>query len=239
MRRASSSVALVLSCEHGGNHVPAPYRDRFAHRARILESHRGWDPGALALAREIEKASGAPLVYTTVSRLVVECNRSMGHPQLFSEFTRDLDARQKQRILDAYYHPHRRAVERVVSRALHAHGRVVHVGVHTFTPVFEGKRRAVDIGVLYDPHRAFECAIADRLIAHIRDRAPSLRVRRNLPYRGWTDALTTTLRRRFPAARYAGIELEVSHALATGPRARHIRRQIAHACNDLTADLRS
>ncbi len=92
--------------------------------------------------------------------------------------------------------------------------------------------------MLYDPHRAFECAIADRLIAHLQDHAPSLRVRRNLPYRGWTDGLTTTLRRHFPKARYAGIELEVSRAIATGARARRIRRAIARACEDLVADVR-
>lgn len=231
---ARAGAAVVLSCEHGGNRVPKRFRFIFAGRSRVLSSHRGWDPGAIQIARAIAHATGAPLVATTVTRLLIECNRSMGHPQLFSEFSRHLGAAARHHIIDTYYHPHRRAVVRMVSRALHAHGRVVHIGVHTFTPVYHGHRRDVGIGVLYDPHRAFERAAADRLIACIRAEVPSLRVRRNLPYRGWTDGLTTALRRHFPAARYAGIELEVSQALATGARSARIRRAIAAAFEEFS-----
>jgi predicted N-formylglutamate amidohydrolase len=109
----------------------------------------------------------------------------------------------------------------------------VHVGVHTFTPVFAGRRRAVDIGILFDPHRAFERAVAGRLLKRLRDAAPGLRIRRNLPYRGWTDGLTTSLRARFPAARYAGIELEVSQGLVVGPGAGRVCGSIAAAIEGL------
>jgi hypothetical protein len=50
--------------------------------------------------------------------------------------------------------------------------------------------------------------------------APHLRVKKNYPYRGWTDGLTTTLRGKFPARRYVGIEIEVNQALALGPARR-------------------
>jgi predicted N-formylglutamate amidohydrolase len=211
MRRAEA--ALVLSCEHGGNDVPARYRRLFRGAARALASHRGWDPGALVLARAIRRATGAPLVFTSTSRLLVECNRSLDHRSLFSEFTRDLDDEEKRRILAAYYHPHRDAVEESVRNALRASRRVLHVGVHTFTPVLGGRRRTADIGVLYDPRRAFETAVACALVDRLHAAAPGRVVKRNYPYRGWTDGLTTTLRRVFPARRYAGIELEVNQGL--------------------------
>jgi len=227
-------LAIVVSCEHGGHRIPAHYRSLFAGHERVLISHRGWDPGALGLARAIARACHAPLVATTTSRLLVECNRSIGHPQLFSEFTRRLPPDERARLLERYYRPHRREVEEIITRALESHERVLHVGVHTFAPVLKGTRRRADVGLLYDPRRPFEHALADALVVHLGLGAPALVVRRNYPYRGWTDGLTTTLRSWLPRGQYAGIELEVNQALAT--RDAHAwsatRRRIAASFRD-------
>ncbi len=221
---------LVISCEHAGNQVPPRYRARFRGHAAVLKSHRGWDPGALDLARAIAFACNAPLLANLTSRLVVEPNRSIGHPQLFSEFTRDLDPAEQFRLLAMFYHPHRRAVEVAVRRAMRRRGRVLHVGVHTFTPVLNGKRRNAEVGILYHPRRRFEADAADALAQELRARAPKLRVRRNYPYRGWTDGLTSTLRGWFPAASYAGIELEVNQALLRNPAAwKRVRQALGDA----------
>jgi len=221
-------VGIIVSCEHAGNHVPAKYRPLFRGHARDLASHRGWDPGALELARAIAIRCNAPLVANTTSRLLVECNRSLGHAQVFSEFTRDLDTAEHLRLLATIYHPHRRAVEVAVRRSLRRNAWVVHAGVHTFTPVWNGKRRGVDIGILYDPSRRFEAFVAEALMRRLRAEVPGLRVRRNAPYRGWTDGLTTTLRGRFPATRYAGIEIEINQALLRKPASwKQVRRALA------------
>jgi predicted N-formylglutamate amidohydrolase len=235
---ARRELAIVVSCEHGGHRIPAPYRPLFTGHERVLVSHRGWDPGSLVLARAIARACNAPLVATTISRLLVECNRSIGHPQLFSEFTRTLPPGERTRLLERYYRPHRRAVEEAITRALESHGRVLHFGVHTFTPVLKGVRRRADVGVLYDPKRPFEHAVADALVVHLGLRAPALTVRRNYPYRGWTDGLTTALRARLPRSRYAGVELEVNQALAGGddPAWPGTRRRIAASFRDAFLD---
>lgn len=213
-------LALVLSCEHGGNRVPPAYRARFRGKTSALKSHRGWDPGALDLARAMADQTGAPLLANTVSRLVVDGNRSVGHAQLFSEFTRALTREERKHLLDVHYHPHRGAIEAVVRSALRTHERVVHVGVHTFTPVLNGRKRTADVGILFDPSRAEEADFADVWMHALHWEAPHLRVKKNYPYRGWTDGLTTTLRGKFPARRYVGIELEVNQALALGPSRR-------------------
>lgn len=212
----ANRVALILSCEHAGHRVPVPYRKLFRGRMKELKSHRGWDPGALELARTVVRETGAPLVATTVSRLVVETNRSEGHRQLFSEFTRTLAPAEKQRLLKTHYHPHRGAVEAVVRSALRTHARVVHVGVHTFTPVLNGRKRTADVGLLFDPTRTLEAEFCEVWLHALHWEAPLLRVKKNYPYKGTSDGLTTTLRGKFPAARYLGIELEVSQSVATG-----------------------
>ena len=82
--------ALLITCEHGGKRIPLAFRDLFRGRQALLDSHRGYDPGALAMARQLARAFDAPLVFSTVSRLLIELNRSPGHKQQFSEATRAL-----------------------------------------------------------------------------------------------------------------------------------------------------
>jgi predicted N-formylglutamate amidohydrolase len=212
-------VRVVLSCEHGGNRIPAPWRGRFARARAALESHRGWDPGALRLAREMSRALDAPLVCATVSRLLVELNRSRGHPLLFSEFMRDLDAERKEAVLARYYRPYRRNLERLVAQRLRRGAPVVHLSCHSFAPRLNGHPRRADVGLLYDPARATERRFCDSWRKALAAALPELRIRRNYPYRGNADGLTTALRRRFGEREYLGIELEVSQRIVSGPPA--------------------
>jgi predicted N-formylglutamate amidohydrolase len=205
--------ALVFSCEHGGNTVPAAYRSYFKGAKKVLASHRGWDPGALDLARTLARSLDAPLVATTISRLLIECNRSLSSRNLFSEYTRRLSDEEKRDLLKKYYIPHRGSVAAVVRSAMRTHGAVVHAGVHTFTPVMKGRMRNADVGLLYDPRRPAEAVFCELWTIALARIAPELHVRRNYPYRGWSDGLTTALRASLPPTRYLGIELEVNQAL--------------------------
>jgi hypothetical protein len=91
---------------------------------------------------------------------------------------------------------------------------------------------------LYHPRRPFEAEVANAIARQTRAFAPTLRVRRNYPYRGWTDGLTTTLRSRFPATRYAGIELEVNQGRLSRPAAARVwARLIALAVRESIAAL--
>ena len=80
-------ICAVVSCEHGGNVIPPAYRKLFVGQARVLDSHRGHDPGAMQLARDLARACEAPVVGATITRLLIELNRSPHNPRLYSEFT--------------------------------------------------------------------------------------------------------------------------------------------------------
>ena len=208
---------VLVTCEHADHRVPARYVQCFrSARARAaLRSHRGYDPGALGVARRIAERLRAPCYACTVTRLLVEVNRSLSHRDLFSEFTAGLDAADRQRLLDTYYTPHRDRVEAVVRREYAAGRRVLHLGVHSFTPSLRGVVRPIELGLLYDPARSIERRFCRRWQRELEARNPAWRIRRNQPYRGAADGFTTYLRRRFPA-RYAGVELEVNQqVLAT------------------------
>jgi predicted N-formylglutamate amidohydrolase len=205
--------AVVLSCEHGGNRVPARWRARFAGAEAELASHRGWDPGALGIARRMAQRLDAPLLASTFTRLLVDLNRSEGHRELFSEIVRDLSAAEKKLLLEQYWYPYRRALRERVAVDVEAGRRVLHLSFHTFTPVWNGRERDVDVGLLFDKARPKERALCEHWRHRLQEAAPDLRVRFNAPYRGWGDGLTTWLRSEFPADRYLGLELEASQAL--------------------------
>ena len=226
---------LLVTCEHGGNRVPKEYRALFAGRKSLLESHRGYDPGALTLARALARAFDAPLVASTVTRLLVELNRSPGHPQLHSEVTRALPRAEKARIAARYYEPYRREVEQRVAQATAARRRVIHLSAHSFVPVLDGCARNADIGLLYDPARAAERALCARWSQWLGARASRLRVRRNYPYRGYADGLTTYLRRRYARRGYVGVEIEVNqkHVLAGGREWRMLREVLVQSVGDM------
>ncbi len=210
------TARLLLTCEHGGRRIPSRFRPLFEGAEAVLESHRGWDPGALVVASHIARRTGAPLLPVTVSRLLVDTNRSPGHPRVFSSYTRDLPPETRATLRARHHAPHHRAAEAAVA-SLARKGAVFHLSVHSFTPVLDGVVREVDLGVLYDPRRPREKAIAAELAASLKRHLPGLRVRKNAPYRGVSDGLTKVLRGRFPDPRYAGLELEVSQRFLTDP----------------------
>jgi len=210
------SDAVIVTCEHGGNHVPAAYRSLFRGLLPLLETHRGYDAGALRMASDIVEALGAPLVSSTVTRLLVDLNRSVGHRHLHHEVVARAGVDRRREILDAFYSPYRDEVERWVAAQIAARRRVVHLSSHSFTPVLDGEVRTADVGLLYDPRRAGEAAFCASWKSVLARLAPELRVRRNYPYAGKNDGLTSTLRKRFPATAYLGIELEVKQAQITG-----------------------
>ncbi len=207
--------AIVLTCEHGGNQVPKAYASQFTGAAQQLASHRGWDIGALAVARGLAKRLQAPLHFATTTRLLIDLNRSLHVKGVWSQWSQPLDAAAKAALIHRHYTPYRNAVQQQLTQLSQQGQRVLHLSIHSFTPELNGEVRNAEVGILYDPKRAFEMKLAHALVAAVRTEDDSLRVRKNYPYVGYTDGFTTYLRRQLPAARYAGIEIETRQDLIT------------------------
>jgi predicted N-formylglutamate amidohydrolase len=212
----STPFRLVVTCEHAGNHTPPAYAHLFSGARAVLATHRGYDAGALELARRLARRFAAPLAFSRVTRLLVDLNRSIGHPALYSEFSRRLSDEQRRVLLARHYAPYREQVESTIREMISDPRSVMHLSVHSFTPVLNGQERRADIGLLYDPGRPLERSLCGKWTAAIRALRPDLIVRRNYPYYGVSDGFTTWLRKRFPKSSYAGIELEVNQKWVGG-----------------------
>jgi predicted N-formylglutamate amidohydrolase len=229
----------LLTCEHASNAVPSRFRSIFSESRDLLNSHRGYDIGAKHYAQELSKRLSCPLLCGDVTRLLVDLNRSLHNPHLFSPISRSLDQTTKQKILSLYYTPFRANVRQFVEEKVSSGGRVIHLSCHSFTPVLyptavsglknlgplartkndspmclgrEGVERTMDVGILYDPHRREEKTLSQALLRELRLQT-SMCVRLNAPYKGISDGHVTSLRRLFSSEQYVGLELEVNQSL--------------------------
>ena len=208
MKQTASEI-LILTCEHASNKLPATFKSSVP--AEVLKTHRAYDIGAVQVFRKLVKFA-KPEFFSEgkYSRLFVDLNRTITNKSVFSDYLRD-NAKAKAQAT-AYWTEYRDAIEKFVESALKPKTQaatIVHLGIHSFTPELNGKVRNTDIGILYDPSRPQERAYANVIKAEIKRLYPAMKVRFNYPYKGTTDGLTTTLRKKF-GQRYVGIEIEIN-----------------------------
>ena len=188
---ADGAADLVLVCEHASPFIPPQFNDLgLAPEGR--QSHVAWDPGAAAVAQTMARRLDAPLVYSCVSRLVYDCNRPPDAPDAMPEKSekfevpgnRGLTPSARAARTETYYHPFRSLLARLLAGKKTA----ALVTVHSFTPVYLGVPRPVEIGVLHDS----DSRLADAMLGTAADHGGH-DVRRNAPY-GPEHGVTHTLR---------------------------------------------
>lgn len=211
-------MKLILTCEHASNQLPAAFKK--AVPTEVLKTHRAYDIGAQAVFRKLVRfAKPEFCCEAKFSRLFVDLNRTITNKSAFSDYykvleNRDKAAAEKAKVqATAYWKEYREKIESFVAAAIRSAGNkgatIVHLGIHSFTPVLNGKVRNTDIGILYDPARPQERAYAQVIKDEIKRLYPAMKVRFNYPYKGTSDGLTTTVRKKF-GPRYVGIEIEIN-----------------------------
>lgn len=204
--------SVVISCEHAGNQVPDEYIHLFKDGPEVLQTHRGWDPGAWPLAQFFASSLQTSCIGCESTRLLIEANRSEDSPELFSAFSKKLLPEQKGKLYKEIYQPYRNQLRGMIEVAKKP---VLHLSIHSFTPIWDGKERAVDIGILFDPDKKSEADYSARLKDTLEKELPDFKIRFNEPYRGTDDGITTWLRNFYPENIYTGIELEVNQKFAS------------------------
>ncbi len=148
---------IVLACDHASNHVPAGF-GTLGLSPEDLDRHIAWDPGARAVALHMAQLLDAPLLCSRVSRLVVDCNRPLGAPDLapaVSETTeipgnRDLSAEDLARRVALSHTPFHAAIDALLAARQRAGRESWLVTVHSFNPVYKGVSRPWHIGIVHD-----------------------------------------------------------------------------------------
>jgi len=185
----SIPAPVLLVCEHASNQFPETFGD-LGLDEDVRRSHIAWDPGAYEVAIRLSERLAATLVAGGVSRLLYDCNRP---PELGSAVperseiyeipgNKGLSAEERERRVELIYRPFSQAITDAIE---HTSPQAL-VTVHSFTPVFHGKMRSVEIGILHDA----DTRLADACL-EFADEIP-FRLARNEPY-GPKDGVAHTL----------------------------------------------
>jgi predicted N-formylglutamate amidohydrolase len=213
LENASARGRIILVCEHASRLLPKSL-GTLGLSEEALASHIAWDPGALAVSRLMAKSLDATLIFQRFSRLVYDCNRPPESPAAMPEKSEvfaisgnaGLDQAARNARTEALYLPFREKLSRLVKDRM-AEGRApVIVTMHSFTPVYFGKQRAVEIGVLHD----VDARLADAMLTA--GTGGLYNIRRNEPY-GPEDGVTHTLKEHGLSNGLLNVMIEVRNDL--------------------------
>jgi len=218
LNKKQSDYHVLLSCEHAGNVIPASMRYMRIPK-KILNSHLGYDIGAGHLAKVVAHHLQSPLHFNQMSRLLMDFNRSIDAKGFLSDFSRERLKPNDYRKLLRSYEFYRRSIQSQISEKKTTQP-VLHLSIHSFTPVLNDKVRTADIGLLFDPKRKQEKQLAEKIRTWFMKNAKQLTVKMNYPYKGTSDGLTTSLRKQFADRDYAGIEIEINQKWFSNARKR-------------------
>ena len=185
--RPDGTSDILLVCDHAGQAVPRALGGLGIPRAE-LDRHIGWDIGAQGVTRALSDALDALSILQAYSRLVIDCNRPLGHPTsiaFVSDGTAvpanapvppDQQPRWREAREAEIFQPYHDAIAARLDAMFAAGRRPVIVAVHSFTPEMAGVARPWQAGVLYNRDPCLALAVAALL------RAEGFLVGDNEPY---------------------------------------------------------
>ncbi len=151
----------LVICDHASNNIPLDY-ENLGISKKDLESHRAFDPGASQVANELSNLLSCSLVMANFSRLLIDPNRGIDDPTLIPKLSegkiikgnvnisRSEDDTERSTRIDRFYLPYHRQINRFINKSLN-NGRIPKIlSIHSFTPIWKGKKREIDVGILWD-----------------------------------------------------------------------------------------
>ena len=214
IENAKGRSALLIVCEHASRKLPASL-GTLGLSAEALDAHIAWDPGALAVARRMSSLLDATLIFQNFSRLAYDCNRppeaADAMPEVSEIFeipgNRGMSSAERQARVDEIYRPFQQALAQTIKERSDAGGDTVIVTVHSFTPVYKGVSRQVEVGILHDR----DMRMADQMLAFAGQEQRFI-MGRNQPY-GPEDGVTHTLNEHGLANGLMNVMIEVRNDL--------------------------
>lgn len=162
---SSSGASVLMVCEHASNRIP-DWMQGLGLSDEAAQSHAAWDPGALGVAEKLSELLHAPLIAGRISRLVYDLNRPPEAPDAMPEVSeiydipgnRNLSQDDRTKRVDGVFRPFRDHLAQEI--AARQSLRLL-VTVHSFTPVYKGQKRAVELGILHGRDPRFAQAMLD------------------------------------------------------------------------------
>ncbi|EKE11000.1 MAG: N-formylglutamate amidohydrolase [uncultured bacterium] len=186
---------ILLTAEHASPRIPKRYRNLGLSKKDCQGAKDLYDPGSLSVMRILEKESRASYLHSNISRLVIDCNRALdgknnnkntfhsgamkkeilvergGREDLVgipsNQFSSEKGfIQEEKRRHEKFSMPYQEEGKKIIEKIKRFHGRAIIISIHSFYPVYNGNKRMVDIGILYDNSRK----IGKKAIRYLRER---------------------------------------------------------------------
>lgn len=177
----------LVICDHASNNIPLEYGNLGISK-KDLESHRAFDLGAYEVAGELSNLLSCSLVMANFSRLLIDPNRGKDDPTLIPKLSEGKiikgninismseDDIERNKRIDRFYLPYHKQINRFINKSLD-NGRIPKIlSIHSFTPIWKGKKREIDVGILWDKD--------DRLSKIFLNSLKNIKLGDNKPYNG-------------------------------------------------------
>lgn len=216
--REDGTSPFVLTADHAGRAIPRRLGD-LGVSAADLDRHIAWDIGIAGVTERLSALLDAAAILQTYSRLVIDCNRNPAWPSAMpevSEFTaipgnRGLTDADRAARAAAVFHPYHDRTAALLDARQTTGRRTIVVAMHSFTPVFKGESRAMEVGVLYFRRTALASIMLDLLRAE-----GDLTVGENAPY-ALTEDSDYSIPRHGEGRGLEHVEIEIRQDLIASP----------------------
>lgn len=148
-RPLSKNSKLMITCEHGSNVFPTPWKEI----PPLMTTHWAYDIGSHDVGSSLSRKLDAPYISTKFSRLIIDANRSLDSPTLIRSKADGIDIDMNigvnsidlQERINRLWLPYRQNFKSTLMEYPNVE---LVLSVHSFTPVYEGQKRECEVGVL-------------------------------------------------------------------------------------------
>jgi predicted N-formylglutamate amidohydrolase len=163
---------MVIICDHASNRVPAGYGDLGLPPA-AFERHIAWDIGAAGISELLAQRFNAPAILSTVTRLLIDCNRRFEDPNLTPAISDGTEIPANRGLTDAeretrwrlYHQPYHAAIAQTIDRKLASGRSPVVLSIHSMTATLRSIARPWQIAVCWDTDQRLSAPMLDALRA--------------------------------------------------------------------------
>jgi len=144
---------VVITCEHAFNVLPDEYSWTEHDKRHFVDEHWGYDIGAFDMADAMAKELKCVFVHSLYSRLLIDTNRSIAADTLFRksgdgqelDLNKNLTHEEEQKRIKKYFLCYYQAIREISTKV----NPTYILSVHSFTPMYEGQPRSLEVGVLH------------------------------------------------------------------------------------------
>ena len=163
---------MVIICDHASNRVPVGYGDLGLPPA-AFERHIALDIGAAAISEILARRFHAPAILSTVTRLLIDCNRRFEDPNLTPAISDGTEIPANHGLTHAeretrwrlYHQPYHAVIAQAIDRKLASGPSPVVLAIHSMTATLRGVARPWQIAVCWDTDQRLSAPMLDALRA--------------------------------------------------------------------------